>query len=706
MRNKPIFCRRANPEAKTSIGQQARELRKRGIRLKVHEQTFQLLIALLERPGEVVTREELRKKLWLDDVFVDFNHGINTAVKKLREALGDAADNPRFVETIARRGYRFLPPVDVVASEASATARATVQRKSWLTWALAFAATLLLVGFGIGLRLTRPVSHPVSRMVPLTSFRGRQRMPAFSPDGKQVAFAWNGEKGDNFDIYVKLVEAGAPLRLTSNSADELFPAWSPDSRHIVFCRGASDHFEIWMVPALGGAERKLGESGACEGLSWSPNGKSLALVDKNAPQEPSFLSLLAVETGEKQRLSSPPNLSDGDFIPKFSPDGKTIAFLRASSAVTTDVYVLPINADGRSGGESRQLTSQERVFGLDWTADSRRIVYSSDHYGGPDLWTILLSGGSPERLSVGGEKAGGLSVSRSGNRLVYARGLVDTNIWRISGPTSPDRNNVSTKFIASTRQEIEPQFSPDGKKIVFCSDRSGAVELWVCDREGRNSEPLTSLSGPTPGSPRWSPDGRWVAFDCPKAGNSDIYVIRAEGGLPRRVTTEPSADVRPSWSRDGRWIYFGSNRTGDWQIWKSPTQGGQAVQVTKDKGAKEAFESLDGKFVYYAKLNALGIWKIPVQGGEDTRVIEQGQVSLWALAQHGICFFDLTLPAGPALKFYDFATRQARLLRQFSRETEVDKANTAISVSEDGRWILYTQLDQAGSDLMLVENFR
>ena len=130
------------------------------------------------------------------------------------------------------------------------------------------------------------------------------------------------------------------------------------------------------------------------------------------------------------------------------------------------------------------------------------------------------------------------------------------------------------------------------------------------------------------------------------------------------------------------------------------------MQVTKDKGAREAFESLDGKFVYFAKLNASGIWKIPVEGGADTRVIEQGQMGLWSLAQRGICFFDLTHPAGPTLKFYDFGTRLVRVLRQFSKEPPLPTNDNVISVSEDGRWILYTQIDQAGSDLMLVENFR
>jgi len=154
-------------------------------------------------------------------------------------------------------------------------------------------------------------------------------------------------------------------------------------------------------------------------------------------------------------------------------------------------------------------------------------------------------------------------------------------------------------------------------------------------------------------------------------------------------------------------MYFSSNRTGDWQIWKQPAQGGGASQVTKTKGAREAFESLDGKFVYYAKLGAPGIWKVPAAGGEATRVLERSGLSLWALTGQGICFFDFTTGStGPALKFYNFATGKATLLREFSKGTRVDVGDTALTVSPDGRWILYTQYDQSGSNLMLVENYR
>ena len=349
------------------------------------------------------------------------------------------------------------------------------------------------------------------------------------------------------------------------------------------------------------------------------------MADKNAPQEPYSIFLLSVETGDKRKLTSPPAEYVGDLSPRFSPDGKTIAFVRTSADLTDEIYLLPLTSDGRPLGEPRRLTLDERsIFGFDWTADGRRIVYSSGQLGGTSLLTIPASGGAPERLAVAGENATALSISRSGNRLVYSRRLFDSNIWRIPGPNSTDKKSPPSRFIASTQPDLEPQFSPDSTKIVFSSARSGSYEIWVCDAEGRNPVEITSFGGFIVGNPRWSPDSRWIAFDSPKSGNSDIYVISAVGGRPRRVTTGPSQNVRPSWSQDGRWIYFGSNRSGDWQIWKQPVHGDTPLQVTKTKGAREAFESLDGKFVYYAILHATGIWKVPVAGGEETRVLDPG----------------------------------------------------------------------------------
>jgi Tol biopolymer transport system component len=262
-------------------------------------------------------------------------------------------------------------------------------------------------------------------------------------------------------------------------------------------------------------------------------------------------------------------------------------------------------------------------------------------------------------------------------------------------------------LISSTRQDHSPQFSPDGKKIVFASDRSGSDEIWVCDSDGSHPTQLTFFDGPVNGTPRWSPDGQQIVFDARLAGNADIYVMRAEGGRPRPLTQEPSHDVMPSWSRDGRWVYFCSNRSGAYQIWKTPAAGGQAVQVTK-QGGFEAFESPDGELLYYTKGRGPGgIWQMPVAGGEERQAPEllaAGYWRYWAVQEQGIYFVAPVASARPAIKFFSFATRRVTQLGVLERDPIQGPAG--FTVSPDGRWVLYAQADQSISDIMLVENFR
>jgi Tol biopolymer transport system component/serine/threonine protein kinase len=639
-----------------------------------------------------------------------------------KPASSIAPDVPRDVEKIIARSLRKDPDrrfqhmddlkvalldlkeeSDLGRMEKSATSVAPHLWNSWLIWGISGAAFLLFALAGVVVWFLRPTSRPVPRTVPLTTYPGFQFDPALSPDGRQVAFAWNGDKGDNSDIYVKLVDAGAPLRLTSNPAPESTPTWSPDGRYIAFCRQLSDHAEIWMVPALGGAEQKLAASAVCLGLSWSPDGKLLAMVGRDVPQAPFGVFLFSFETGTKRRLSSPPGEYFGDFRPKFSPDGKTLALIRAPGGTSGDLYVLRLTEGGSR--EPQRLTLDRGVRDVDWTADGRKIVFSASDVGRTGLWMIPASGGTPERLSAGGENPFKLSISRGGNRMAYSRFVKYYNIWQMPGPRSTDKKSAPAKFIASTQGDGEPQFSPDGKKVAFSSFRSGSKAIWVSDDEGHNPVQVTSFNGPQLlGSPRWSPDSRWIAFDDAKLGNLDIYVISADGGPPRRLTSGPFNNDRPSWSRDGRWIYFGSNRTGTYQIWKEPAAGGATIQVTKS-GGEEAFESADGKFVYWATSGVSGIWRVPVDGGEEERILDSSTRNLWHLADQGIYFFDLNNSTGPALEFYSFATYKTTLLRRFSKEADIDSGGTVLSVSPDGRHILYTQADQGGGDLMLVENF-
>jgi Tol biopolymer transport system component/serine/threonine protein kinase len=587
--------------------------------------------------------------------------------------------------------------------------RAVNSRKSPSVLAVTGVA-VLVVAIAVGFWLYFPNAHPAAKTVPFTSYEGFEVTPAFSPDGKRVAFAWDGEKRDNFDIYVKAMDDARPLRLTSNPAHEFGPAWSPDGRHIAFYRIVNDHAEIWMKPASGGAERKLGDATLTDstysGLSWSPDGKRLVLPDRATAGSSLGLFLLSIETGEKQRLTSPPSEYIGDLRPRFSSDGKMVAFVRAIYDTKNAIYLLAVDTEARALGEPRKLIPDQPtgVGGLDWTADDRHIVFSVTQPAGANLWIVPVFGGSPELLIGSGENAVDISVSRSGNRLVYTKDTIDSNIWRIPGVNSIAKRSADVRLIASTQLDEEPQFSPDGKKIAFGSSRSGRYSIWVSGSDGLDAVELTSFDATSVGSPRWSPDGRWIAFDSPKAGHWDVYVIGSDGTHLRQLTDGPANNARPSWSRDGKWIYFGSNLMGDWQVWKSPAEGGTPLQVTH-RGGREAFESFDGKSVYYVKLGSSGVWNVPSFGGEEVRILAHGQQNLWALSKDGIYYGDIDHGGAFVITFYSFSTRHETLVRVFPSSTKLDSNSTALSISPDGRWILYTQLDQAGSDLMFMEGY-
>ncbi len=705
------------------------ELRKAGLRIGLQEQSLQALTLLLERPGDLVTREQLRQRLWPGGTFVDFDHGVNAVIHRLRDALGDSAETPRFIETIPRRGYRFIAPVDTgvtdrnvqlepggesrpmgtVAGQPGSAARARGQHVAILTWPAVLVALTIsaAVPFYV-LRLWSSRGAP-ARAMPMTSLPGQKHDPSFSPDGSQIVFVWDGVNGDNDDIYIKVIGAGGgPRRLTTNPAPDRNPVWSPDGRDIAFARSSNERIEIFVTPAPGGPERKIASLDPTlemtAGPSWSPNGRLLALADKAGPQATPSIFVVSIENLERRRLTSPPGEALGDSGPAISPDGHSVAFNRISPA--GGLYVVSMN-----GGEPRRLTLEPdwRVERLAWTPNGRELVFSSSGGApgtGSSLWRVSASGGTPERLAFAGEDAANPAMSLRGDRLAYEQRSYDANIWKLEVPTSAHPGRPPAKWIASSRSEAGPQVSPDGSKIAFQSDRTGSFEIWICEAAGSNLVQLTSFDGPVVGAPRWSPDGRHIAFDVLAKGQSDIYVLDVDGGLPRRVTSGTSEESVPSWSKDGRWIYFASNRTGRLEVWKLPAAGGPAVQVTT-RGGFAPFESNDGKFVYYTKgIDIDGLWRVAVNGREEAPVMEfpkAGFWGYWALADKGIYFVNTDAAARPALQFLNFAGAPVEHVAGLNGRPI--RFEPGLAVSPDGRWILYTQEDHSSSEIMLVENF-
>ena len=569
-------------------------------------------------------------------------------------------------------------------------------------------AVLLGLGMIAWLLAGRRPSPPASRLAPLTTYPGVEGPPSLSPDGNQVAFERGG------DIFVKQVDGEALVQITATGVSESSPAWSPDGRQIAFTREGQG---ILVVSPLGGVERKIAVTRVprvLKTMAWTADGRSLVISEMTSPVGAS-LFVVGIESGEKRRLTTPPEPSIGDGWPAVSPDGKTVAFARYSQDTSANVYVLPL-----SGGEPRQLTTDKAsIFGMAWTSNAD-LLLSSDRGGTVRLWRLSAKPSAPSMVAydMAGEDARFPSLSRSGTatapRLAYQRLVENLDIRRaeITGEGSSQQVVTSSQpFIASTKSEDHPQYSPDGTKIAFVSRRSGTYEIWLSASDGSNPVRLTSMSGPVLVGPQWSPDGRRIAFFATTgpSGRYLTYVMDADGGRPSRLTrSEGELEALPAWSRNDRSMYLTSGRSGSLQIWKLPLDGGEPVQLTKGGGA-EASESPDGRIVYYTKVAEIGpgLWRVPVDGGEEERVLESVRFGYWAVWRTGIYFIDFDSPsgAGRPLKFFDFQSR--RVTQPGTVENTVKWTNTpGLAISPDGRWVLYTSLESTDADLMLVDNFR
>jgi Tol biopolymer transport system component len=274
-------------------------------------------------------------------------------------------------------------------------------------------------------------------------------------------------------------------------------------------------------------------------------------------------------------------------------------------------------------------------------------------------------------------------------------------IYRPSKERS-SRSSNPRPWISSTLGAGNPQFSPDGQQIAFQSDNSGTGEIWVCDRDGSHARQLTHMGAVVSGFARWSPDGKKIVFHSRPQGFASLYLISAEGGAAHRLDAGEVDDWAPSWSHDGKWIYFSSRETGDVQVWKMPASGGPKIQVTK-RGGYSPLESVDGQYLYYAKLPQNALWRLPLAGGDESQVLPAtaGMGSAYAPGKEGIYFIRPTgQGSGQELAFLRYATSQITPVATIPRAVTF-----GLALSPDERLILYGQTDQVGSDLMLVENF-
>jgi Tol biopolymer transport system component/DNA-binding winged helix-turn-helix (wHTH) protein len=531
----------------------AGELRKNGRKLKLSGQPFQVLAILLERPGEVVTREELQKRLW-PDTFVDVEHNLNTAINKIRDVLGDSAENPRFVDTLPRRGYRFAYPIDKPLSENGSpelprsapgppkTRSGTQQRL--LKYGVIVLSTAIVVSAGMFLLTQVHAPHP-SQQHPLSRITfdaGLQLGPTWSPDGRLLAYA--SDRGGKLDIWVQQVSGGEPVRVTHTRGNNWQPSWSPDGKYIAYRSEAEAG--LFIIPALG-------------------------------------------SEGPGRRIAS------FGYRPQWSPDGSQIVFQTLTGLSTPRDTFYIVGVDGSQPKVILDEFLAQHPGSIAWHPDGKQIAVWEKRWdlarSSPNLWTVPLLGGTATRWEIapniarefevvsGGKQTcdvgDSFSWAPSGKAVYFAceyRGA--TNIWKMTVDPETIRATGVERLTTGPGPDEEPKISPDGGRIAF-SAKSARVRIWLLPFDSstgriRGKGSAVTSVGSQAYTPNLSPDGKKLEFSVLRGGRWEIWEKPLPDGQETPLISGDYDLEFPQWSRDGKRLVYRRIRarsgTQEWQF--------------------------------------------------------------------------------------------------------------------------------------------
>ena len=602
----------------------AAELRKRGVRIKLQDQPYRILCLLLDSRGEVVTRETLCTALWPEDTFVEFERSLNAAIAKLRQTLGDSAENPRFVETVARRGYRFIAPVEAIDPVArtsldSAAAVPTVsgiaqpgkrnvRSRRFALFVVSGLAIVVTVAAGILVFQTTSLRGraPYAVMRRITSDGGLTEDPAISPDGTLLAYASDRDGDGHLSIWLQQLTGGSTIRLTTSDVDEHQPSFSPDGTQVVF-RSERDGGGIYVVPSLGGEARLISKNG--RDPSFSPDGKWIAYWAGNVTYDTFNVGevfIIPSSGGVPQLLKTDLQLG----YPIWSPDGEHLLVLgtKTYDLETSDWWVFA--RDGQGGvrtGAFRVLHDQGFPLAnippraMQWVGDD--LLFSGGSGDSINTWTIHISPrlwhvrGTARRLTSG-HALEDHPHFLPGERVVFAGLARSSNLWSlaIDSNQGKPRSGALKRLTDKASLEQLGSITEDGRYLVFTSTRSGNAQVWLKDFSTGQESRLTRTDEEER-HPEISRDGTMIAY-CHEPGVS--VIPRTRPGVAQSLC-EKCGHVW-DWSPDNRTFLYN-----DWQpTWgigsfDLKTRKTSTVLASTKGGLYQARFSPDGKWIAFGK---------------------------------------------------------------------------------------------------------
>lgn len=614
---------------------------------------LQVLLVLVAQRGRMVSREALLEWVWADTMPGD--DVLTQAVAQLRKAFGDDRDHPRYLETIAKGGYRlfadvaWLPGGDVgeipkadAAAERSAEAplpamdarpagdpQPPASKPRALMFAYALLALVLVAALALGVHGWRSSSrspadaapqrtgaaHPVAPALVyqrVATLPVHERRPSLSPDGGLLAYVV--QDGKSSTVYVQSAAAVAPIRLVEPPPGhgDSAPRWSPDGREIMFMRWSEDsRCEFQLVPASGGQPRAIGPCSDVSGevYDWLPDGSGLiaGLESRDGRQGGGRLHILDIKTGAWRPLAYAASSGDTDLDPHVSPDGRWIAFRRNIS--NADLWRVPVG-----GGTPERLTRLlGNILGLDWTPDGKAIVFSR-----------MRDSARLYRLDVATRQVVAMGVGNASYPDIAARAPViafetmegQVGLYRRRLSSAGDAG-AAERLFASSGSELLPSPSPDGRQLAFYSDRTGELQLWLGQLDDPRSLRAVSALTPVPRQPpRWLDDGNTllVVGTAPESGDSDpppgLFAVDARAVRAQRLPVPAGlVPVAASPMPDGRMLLVADTGEGRLSMRIFDTSTSPWRELARRDNVGEARYDRGSDSVWFVQADRPGLWR-------------------------------------------------------------------------------------------------
>lgn len=653
-------------------GSDTRQLEPRLMRLLVH---------LANGRGRVARKDDIVASVWDGRAVSDEN--IAKAISKLRKALGDERDAPRYIETVRKSGYRVVAEID---------AGVTPPRKKWsrATLVAVVGATIMALAVAWLARRPAPPVATTLNAVPITSRPGRERDPHVSADGANLVYSARAEDGSE-QIFLHGIGRGASDRQITRRDDNRAPVFFRDDGHVAYLRRAGSRCTVMMTSLIDGAERVIGE---CNGNGYSdtaisPDDRLIAFNARESNEESHAIYVQEVDKGIRRAVTAPPPGIWGDYDPQFTPDGKAIVFARSVSESLQDIYIVALGT-----GEERRLTAEGRnVMGIAVRDD--HIVYGSNRNGRYALWSIGLDGTELQRLPITTAGILNPAVSADGSTLVFEEIDRSVALERIN----LDADVPPASVLTFNADVLHADVSPATGRIAFSTNRSGFYEIWDSDENGRDLRQLTRFSSGFTAHPRYSPDGERIAFDARPGATARIYVMYADGSQRAVITDGTHNAYAPTWSGDGRTVYYSMETEDGLQIWRTDVDTEKSQQVTRDGGFFARIASDES--LYYVRPKAEGIWRLTPGQSTPPELILQAPAFAdwgnWTLLDDRILYYDRVQQS---IRAYSIGSGE--LVTVVSVNGNVPPADPTFALGQDGTSVLLGNVTRYDSDIEMV----